>query len=327
MSQLIVSAIQMPSENGKVAENLARAERHIRTAVGRDASLILLPELAFNGFDLTEAWWKTATPFDGPLVGWLCKHSRLHGVYLGTTFLESDGEHFYNTFVLATPAGEIAGKVRKAPPASFEAYFYRGGTDDHVINTPLGRIGVAICFENLFYERLADFHVKQVDLVLQPLSAPLPEASFPFRRRDVDRFAHTVSQFSSVYARALGVPVVMANKCGRFYSKLPAIREEFSSHFPGLSSIVDSDGTVTCAAGGEEREIVSSVRLDPARKVATAPQRYGKWTMPRAWYAFLFDWTRRKGERSYERNERRRAAALSQQQPEQIGVASEAGVA
>lgn len=311
-SQLIVSAIQMPSHNGKVAENLARAEEHIRAAVVRNASLILLPELALNGFELTEAWWETATAFDGPVVAWLCKQARSHGVYIGTTFLEAEGEHFYNTFVLATPGGEIAGKVRKAPPASFEAYFYRGGSDEHVIDTPLGCIGVAICFENLFYDRLAEFHARRVDLVLQPMSAPLPETSFPFRRRDVDRFAHTVSQLPSVYARALGVPVIMANKCGRFYSKLPAIRKEFRSVFPGLSSIVDSDGTVKCAAGAEAGELVMSVSLDPARRVAATPRRFGKWTVPRAWYAFLFDWTQRKGERSYEANERRRAAALRQ---------------
>lgn len=65
------------------------------------------------------------------------------------TFLEAEGEDFFNCFALSTPKGEIAGRVRKCPPASFEAYHYRAGDTSQVINTEIGRIGVGVCYENV----------------------------------------------------------------------------------------------------------------------------------------------------------------------------------
>jgi predicted amidohydrolase len=59
----------------------------------------------------------------------------------------ADG-HFHNSFVLATPAGEVAGAVRKSCPAWIEARWFKGRPGPHVIDTALGRIGVSICHEN-----------------------------------------------------------------------------------------------------------------------------------------------------------------------------------
>jgi hypothetical protein len=67
---------------------------------------------------MTEALWDAAESFDGPIVQWLQRTSKRFGIYLGLTFLEADGEDFFNTFGLGTPAGTIAGRVRKSPPAS-----------------------------------------------------------------------------------------------------------------------------------------------------------------------------------------------------------------
>jgi N-carbamoylputrescine amidase len=312
-SRLIASVIQMQSENGRVAKNLAQAEHHIRSAVHRDAALILLPELLPNGFELTEDWWNTATAFDGPIVCWISEQARSHRVHIGMTFLEAEGDHFYNTFVLASPSGKIVGKTRKAPPASFEAFFYRAGETPHVIETEIGRIGIGICYENLLYERLEEFHAAKVDLVLQPMSAPLPELSFPMRRSDIARFARDVAELPLLYARTLKVPVLMANKCGPFYSRLPAIRKEYRSTFPGLSSIVNSDGALCGRLDTEEDVLVAAVDLGRDETEATSLQNFGGRVMPRPWFAFLFGWTQRKGEQSYIRNSRRPAAARAVQ--------------
>ena len=317
-SRLIASVVQMQSENGRVAENLARAEHHIRSAVRRDAALILLPELLPNGFELTEDWWNTATAFDGPIVGWITEQARTHRVHIGMTFLEAEGDDFYNTFVLASPSGKIVGKVRKTPPASFEAYFYRAGATPHVIETEIGRIGVGICYENLFYERLEEFHAAKVDLVLQPMSAPLPELSFPMRRSDIAKFARILAELPLLYARTLGAPVLMTNKCGPFYSRLPAIRKEYRSTFPGLSSIVNSDGVLCGRLDAEEDVLVAAVELGRSETRVTSLQNFGGRVMPRPWFALLFDWTQRMGEKSYLRNSRRPAAARAiQSRPNQ----------
>ncbi len=49
---------------------------------------------------------------------------RIGVVQMDSHFLEVEGEDFYNTFALASPDGSVAGKVRKSPPASLEAFFY-----------------------------------------------------------------------------------------------------------------------------------------------------------------------------------------------------------
>lgn len=313
-SRLIVSVVQMQSKNGKVTENLAQAEHRIRSAVSQRAALILLPELLPNGFDLTEDWWSTATTFDGPIVDWVTEQARAHSVYIGTTFLEAEGDDFYNTFVLASPGGEIVGRVRKSPPASFEAYFYRAGGTPHVFDTDIGRIGVAICYEGLMHERLEEFHASDVDIVLQPLSAPLPELSFPIRRADIAKFAAVVAELPVLYARTLGVPVLMANKCGPFYSRLPAIRRDYRSSFPGLSAIVDSDGALCGRLDAGEGVLVGVVKVGRSKVRASSLPNFGGGVMSRPWFTFLVDWTQRMGEKSYARNPRRPAAARAAQQ-------------
>lgn len=68
---------------------------------------------------------------------------------------------------------------------------------------------------------------------------------------------------ASWYAKKLGVPVAMVNKVG---SANPANANSGSAFFPGLSAIVDSDGTVKWFMDDKEGLAVTEVKLDPARK-------------------------------------------------------------
>jgi N-carbamoylputrescine amidase len=88
-----------------------------------------------TGYIFTTEIWDGAEPKSGPTVRWLCENSKRFNVWMGTSFLEADGEDFFNTFVLATPDGKEAGRVRKCPPAAFEAYFTVGSPGSHVIDT------------------------------------------------------------------------------------------------------------------------------------------------------------------------------------------------
>jgi N-carbamoylputrescine amidase len=146
---LRVGAIQMICVPGMVEQNLDRAEALIRQAAQKGAELVLLPELMPGGYILTEEIWETAETIHGRVVRWLLNTSKRFGLYIGLSFLEAEGEEFYNAFVLSGPKGKLLGSVRKNPPASVESYFYKAGSDSHVIETELGRLGVSICYENL----------------------------------------------------------------------------------------------------------------------------------------------------------------------------------
>lgn len=309
--RITLAAVQMRCELGRADENLARAARLVEEAAGRGAELVLLPELTPGGYVLTSELWNTAEPFRGPSVAWLERTARRLGIYLGMSFLEAEGRDFYDTFALATPAGDIAGRVRKNPPASAEAYFFRAGDDSHCIDTELGRIGVAICYEALLHERFVELYHASVDLVLVPMSAATPAAVFPIRQRDTVAFERLVQGVAAHHARALGVPVAMANKCGPLVTPLPGLMPTQRTRFPGQSAVADSDGTLKAQLGDEPGLAVAEVVLDPLRKANTVPRRYGPWALPVPWFGRLFPIAQMLGERAYARSPARAARALA----------------
>jgi N-carbamoylputrescine amidase len=304
-----VAAVQMNCRPGEVAHNLAHAESMVTSATEQGAALVLLPELMPSGYMVTEEIWNSAEASDGRSVKWLLSTARRFGIYIGFSFLEAEGEDFYNSFVLASPEGKFIGRVRKNPPASIEAYFYKAGSDRHVIETELGRIGVGICYENLLYAQMCFLYDENVDLVLSPMAAGRPK---PFIPGDVKRFEKMLINGRTVFAKTLGVPVVMANRVGPLETDLPGNLPYLKSSFPGLSSIVDYDGMVKAELADEEGVIVADVHLGHNAKRKSVPKRYGKmWGIPVPWYAFIWPLTQKWGEKSYAANIRRKEQALS----------------
>jgi N-carbamoylputrescine amidase len=304
---LRIGVVQIDSEVGNISANLVHAGELVNVASRQGAEIVLTPELMPCGYTLTESIWNYAEPFYGRTVAWLSKLARQLNIFLGTSFLEAAGEDFYNTFALAAPDGSIAGRVRKNPPASLEAFFYRRGDDSHVIETALGWIGVGICFENLLYEHLQEMQQASVDLILQPTAAGRPK---PMKAGDVELFDSMIKRCAPYHARALGVPVALADRTGRINTELPGGFGEFSSTFPGYSQIVDSDGVVKARMKDEEGVIVAEVVLSPERKRAKRPRRYGgMWAFPMPWFAYIWPETQQMGEKDYAENPRRKQAA------------------
>ena len=304
-----VAAVQMNCRPGEVTQNLAHAQNMIATAVEQGATLVLLPELMPSGYMATEEIWSSAETIDGRSVSWLLNTASHFKIYLGFSFLEAEGEDFYNSFVFASPEGKLIGRVRKNPPASIEAYFYRAGSDKHVIETELGRIGVSICYENLLFDQLCFLYKENIDLLLSPFAAG---RSKPFIPGDIKRFDNMIINSRAIITKTLGVPVVMADRVGLLDTDLPGRLPHLKSSFPGLSSIVDYDGVVKAELGGEEGVIVADVHIGHDDKRKTEPKRYGKmWGIPVPWYAFIWPVSQKWGEKSYAANRRRKAKALS----------------
>ena len=285
---LRVAAVQVVSENGEVTKNLKHAEGFVGEAAVRGATLILLPEFMPTGYIFTDEIWNGGEPGEGLTVRWLKETSKRLGVWLGTSFLEAEGEDFYNTFVLTNPQGEEDGRVRKQTPAAGEAFFTRGEGGHHVINSQLGRIGVGICLENALAYTPKNMFSQSVDLMLQPHSSPALTVNKLVSKRAVETLRNSLEKRPLLYAKMLGIPVIFCNHSGRFSSPMPGLpflRQD--THFDGLSAIVDSDGTVKSKLGDEEGMIVADIILDPTLKTKVPPTTYGRYAMPNA------QWTRR----------------------------------
>ena len=253
---LRIAIVQMHSLNHDIDGNLQRATKFSEQGAARGARLVLFPEFMATGSYLSFDTWDSAEPSNGKTVQWLKSTSRRLRIYLGAGFFEADGEDFYDTFVLMTPEGEEAGRVRKAVPAESEAYFFRGYDNPHVISTAIGRIGIGICAENYYCQLPTQLIKQSADFVLMPHSAPDMSGSGGLPQPPGSRVA-------SWYARKLGIPAAIVNKVGRSYKPPP---NEINAFFPGLSAIVDSDGTVRRSLDDKEGVAVADVVLDPARK-------------------------------------------------------------
>jgi predicted amidohydrolase len=132
----------------------------VQLAVLPEAFVSLYPSNAwaraaagFGGSDeLWERMWESSVDVPGPHVERLagaCRDNRIHCA-IGVNERERDRPGtLYNTLLLIGPEGLLA-KHRKLMPTHHERLFHGIGSGDdlRVTDTPLGRIGGLICWEN-----------------------------------------------------------------------------------------------------------------------------------------------------------------------------------
>jgi nitrilase len=167
-STVRVAAIQATPVILDAAGCIEKACRLLRKAASNGAALAVLPETfvplypsnawareaaAFSGFDeLWERLWTNSVDLAGSLLDPLfevCRSDNLHAV-IGVNEREDERPGtLYNTMVFLGPEG-LLGRHRKLMPTMQERVFHGIGAGDDldVQDTPLGRIGGLICWEN-----------------------------------------------------------------------------------------------------------------------------------------------------------------------------------
>jgi nitrilase len=107
----------------------------------------------FGGFDeLWERLWESSVDVPGPLVERLAATCADRGIWCVIGVNERESERpgsLYNTMLTIGPEGLVA-KHRKLMPTQHERLFHGVGAGDDltVVDTPLGRVGGLICWEN-----------------------------------------------------------------------------------------------------------------------------------------------------------------------------------
>jgi nitrilase len=108
---------------------------------------------AFDGFDeLWERLWANSVEVPGPLTDRIAAACAEHGIHVAIGINERELERpgtLYNAVVLIGPEG-LVWKHRKLMPTHHERLFHGIGAGDDLAaaDTPLGRIGGLICWEN-----------------------------------------------------------------------------------------------------------------------------------------------------------------------------------
>lgn len=160
--RFLVGCVQMRVTDEK-ERNLSQMERLIDEAAGRGATLVALPEMCFwRGPE--EKISSAAEPLEGPSVARLAEAARRAQVTLiAGSFYETapDGGLPFNTNVVFGPDGARLAVYRKihlfdvAIPGRVEVRESdRMGAGDALVcaDTPVGRVGLSICYDLRFPE-------------------------------------------------------------------------------------------------------------------------------------------------------------------------------
>jgi nitrilase len=165
MRTVRVAAIQATPVIMDAEATVAKAVSLFGEAAAKGAELAVLPETfvplypsnrwakgaaGFGGWDeLWEQLLANAVEVPGPLVDELAAATERLGIHAVIGINEREGGSLYNAYLLLGPNGLIH-KHRKLMPTQHERLFHGigAGTALAPVDTPLGRIGGLICWEN-----------------------------------------------------------------------------------------------------------------------------------------------------------------------------------
>ena len=250
-----VACLQTHPRVGDKASNVAASLASIDRAAALGARLIVLPELANSGYVFTtraEAFALAEEVPDGPTCqAWMAAAARL-GVTLVAGIAERQGDALYNAAVVIGPTGYI-GTFRKVHLWNAENLFFEpGNLGFPVFKTPIGRIGVAICYDIWFPETFRLQALKGADIVCVPTNwVPIPGQA-PGREAMATVLAMAAAHSNSIF-------IACADRVGT----------ERGQPFEGQSVIVGCTGWPVAGPASRDNEeiVLAEVDLGSARRL------------------------------------------------------------
>ncbi|HKC26963.1 MAG TPA: carbon-nitrogen hydrolase family protein [Jatrophihabitans sp.] len=172
MTKTMVAVAQIGADLGQVADNVRRVCDTIRKAASEGVQFVVFPETILNGymFDTAEAVQQTALELDGPELGTVIDTCRAAGLVAVVGLIEDAGSTVYNTAALIGPDGLI-GTYRKQhiPYLGADRFITPGPAGaPAVFDTPIGRVGLAICYDIRFPESARCLALAGADIIAQP---------------------------------------------------------------------------------------------------------------------------------------------------------------
>lgn len=249
-----------------VGRNLDAVARQVRRAAAEGAALVATPEnTTFLGPSSEKL--RIAEPLDGPTHRALGDIARTEGVWLLAGSVAERGptpERCYNTSVLYDPGGAITAVYRKihlfdvsipdGPNFRESAFVERGGALT-VAESPIGRIGLSICFDLRFPSLYQQLVGMGATVLTVPSAFTVPTGLAHW---------HTLLRARAIECQAW---VLAPAQEGRHDDA--GARESF-----GHSLIIDPWGRVLADAGRDNPEGLALADIDPdavARVRASIP--------------------------------------------------------
>lgn len=159
-----------------------------RDAAGRGADLVVFPEAFVGGYpkgldfgarlgsrspegrEEFRRYFDSAIDLPGPEATRIGEAAREAGVHLVVGVIERDGGTLYCSTLTYAPSGKLLYKHRKLMPTALErlVWGFGDGSTIGVVDTPIGRIGSVICWENYMPLLRAAMYAQGVELYCAP---------------------------------------------------------------------------------------------------------------------------------------------------------------
>jgi N-carbamoylputrescine amidase len=261
MTTLRMAAVAAPFDRDLEAD-FARIEKLVAAAREQGVRLLALPEAALGGYLTTldgSAGTAGAPPAlrpDGPEIRRLAAIAGDLVVTAG--YCEDGGDALYNSVTCVSGDG-VLGHHRKVHQPLFEGSSYRAGEEFTAFDTPVGRLGMMICYDKAFPESARALAMDGAQIVVCVSAWPGSRTS-PAADLAADRWKRRFDLFDRARALENQIVWLSANQSGEFGSL----------RFVASAKIVDPGGEILAgtgvAAGMAVAELDVPAALEAARR-------------------------------------------------------------
>jgi nitrilase len=189
MSNIIKAAvIQAGPVLFDTPKTIAKLAERTREAAGLGADLVVFPEAFVGGYpkgidfgarlgmrspegrEDFRRYFDSAIDLPGPEAARLGEIAHDNVVHLVVGVIERDGGTLYCTALAYGPSGKLLSKHRKLMPTALErlVWGFGDGSTIGVVETPLGRIGSVICWENYMPLLRTAMYAQGIELYCAP---------------------------------------------------------------------------------------------------------------------------------------------------------------
>lgn len=188
MQPFVAAVVQAGSVVFDRDVSLTKAAERTRDAAAEGAKLVVFPEAFIGGYphgatfgaifgdrkpegrEEFVRYFDAAVEVPGPAVDSLGEMAGDHNVHLVMGVIERDGGTLYCTVLFFGPDGAYLGKHRKLMPTALErvTWGFGDGSTLTVLDTPLGKLGAVICWENYMPLLRTAMYAKGIQLYCAP---------------------------------------------------------------------------------------------------------------------------------------------------------------
>ncbi|MFN8484747.1 MAG: carbon-nitrogen hydrolase family protein [Anaerolineae bacterium] len=188
MNSVRVAVVQDAPAAFDLDASLDKAVALVAQAAQQGAHLVVFPEAFVAGYpkgidfgarvgmrlpqgrEWFRRYYESAVDVPGPATIRLGDAARQHGVWLVMGVIERDGGTLYCTVLFFAPDGALAAKHRKVMPTAMERLIwgFGDGSTLPVLDTPMGRLGAVICWENYMPLLRAAMYAQGIGLYCAP---------------------------------------------------------------------------------------------------------------------------------------------------------------